>query len=320
MKRAVLTVFVVLVSSFGITPKEAYQKALKFEKNSDFKSALYWYKKSSQLSLGITNNINKNCKKSSKKSIKEEGSIVKSIIDPRIKIEPYYINYLMPVTYNSVKHSDRKSVETKFQISFKKRLSYNFFGLDESIYAAYTQVSYWQTTEKSSPFRETNYMPELFVLFPYKKENSFLKYYRIGLLHQSNGRGGIESRSWNRLYLQGVFRYKDFIFAPRVWYRIPERKKTTPLDANGDDNPDIWNYMGYGDLKIIYPYKAQRFSLLLRNNFRTPNRGAVQFDWTFSLFRDGVFGYLQIFSGYGESLIDYNKRNNKIGIGVAISR
>ncbi len=310
-------IFIILsfVTLFAITPKEAYKKALEYEKKGDTKNALYWYKKAASISLGIGKK-----EQNELKVKKADDNILKTLLSPKIAIEPYRTNYILPVTYDSVEHEGRKSIETKFQISIKKELFRNLLGLKESIYFGYTQTSYWQITQKSAPFRETNYEPELFVVFPYQDNNSSLKYYRVGIVHQSNGRGVPLSRSWNRIYLQGAFEFGDLVAIPRVWYRIPEKKKSYPLDPDGDDNPDIWNYMGYGDLKLIYPYKKHRFSLLLRNNFRRPNRGAAEFEWTFPLLKDGIFGYMQIFSGYGESLIDYNKRNNKIGLGFAITR
>ena len=76
----------------------------------------------------------------------------------------------------------------------------------------------------------------------------------------------------------------------------------------------------------MYPIPNSRyykniFSVTLRDNLRSSdNRGSIKFDWSFPVTKNDIYLYLQIFSGYGESLIDYNKRNNKIGIGFAISR
>ncbi len=248
---------------------------------------------------------------------------IREIIFSSFDVKPYKMNYLLPSTYDFVSHSNRKDTETKFQISFKKSLAKDLFGGRNELFLGYSQTSWWQTSAKSSPFRETNYEPELFMVFPYAKKQSPLKAYTIGILHQSNGQGGRVSRSWNRVYLSGIFQKEGIFIIPRVWYRIPEHQKTDINDTSGDDNPDIYKYLGYGDLRITYPYKKHLFTLLLRDNFKFDgtNRGAVQFDWTFPLpWISDTFGYFQIFSGYGESLIDYNKRNDKIGLGFAITR
>ncbi len=316
------------LSLFANDASTLYQQAQAFEKEGNFKQAMLLYKKAAGFSIKkktTAENNNApglaNIKNSILESYTDEETkeTIEQIIDDKFGVKPYRMNYLLPATYNFVEHTGRKRFETKFQVSFKKRVSANLFGFDESIYLAYTQTSYWQTASASSPFRESNYEPELFAIFPYKT-NSPLKAYRVGIVHQSNGQGGELSRSWNRIYLQGYFQYLGAFISPRVWYRIPEHKKTSLTDSSGDDNPDIYKYMGYGDLSISYPYKKHLFSLTLRNNLRSKNKGAVQFDWTFPILNNGVFGYLQLFSGYGESLIDYNKRNDKIGIGFAITR
>ncbi len=320
-----------------------YKKAEIYEKNGNYKKAMLLYKKAAKLSLK-PQKLEVSLKSDEKKykDIKNDKTLVKfgkndiasydnsstnhsieQIIFSLFDAKPYHMNYLLPVTYDSIYHKGRKSTETKFQISFKKSLAKNLLGLGDELFLGYSQTSWWQTSEKSSPFRETNYAPELFMFFPYTHEKSSLKAYTIGILHQSNGQGKELSRSWNRIYMSGVFQTKGVFIIPRVWYRIPEHTKKDINDTSGDDNPDIYDYMGYGDLKISYPYKKHLFTLLLRDNlkFNSKNKGAIQFDWTFPLpWISDTFGYLQIFSGYGESLIDYNKRNNRIGLGFSISR
>ena len=320
-----------------------YQKAELYEKNGNFQQAMLLYKKAAKLSLK-PRNLETSLKTTKKrfKNTKSSDSLIsfgkndiatyknsstnnslKQIIFSSFDVKPYKMNYLLPSTYDFVSHSGRKDTETKFQISFKKSLAKDIFGSENELFLGYSQTSWWQTSAKSSPFRETNYEPELFMVFPYAKKQSPLKAYTLGILHQSNGQGGVLSRSWNRIYLSGIFQEKGVFVIPRVWYRIPEHQKNDINDTSGDDNPDIYKYLGYGDLKISYPYKTHLFTLLLRDNFKFDgtNRGAVQFDWTFPLpWISDTFGYLQIFSGYGESLIDYNKRNDKIGLGFAITR
>jgi len=328
IKKFLLIIAYFNLSIFANDISTIYQKAQALEKKGEFKQAMLLYKKAANLTIKkkITKKNEKNPELTDIKnsilasySNEETKETIAQIINDKFGVQPYKMNYLLPATYDFVEHSDRKRFETKFQVSFKKRLFSNLLGMDESIYLAYTQTSYWQTASASSPFRESNYEPELFAMFPYKTKSA-LKAYRVGIVHQSNGQGGELSRSWNRIYLQGYFQYFGAFISPRVWYRIPESEKTSPTDSSGDDNPDIYKYLGYGDLSISYPYKKHLFSLTLRNNFSSPNRGSVQFDWTFPILHNGVFGYLQLFSGYGESLIDYNKRNDKIGLGFAITR
>jgi phospholipase A1 len=78
------------------------------------------------------------------------------------------------------------------------------------------------------------------------------------------------------------------------------------------------DYLGYGEVWGFYFWKGNRFGIMLRNNldFQT-NRGAVQVEWSFPIVKQ-VAGYLQYFNGYGESLLDYNHRVNRIGIGFIL--
>ena len=321
-------VIVALFSSiiFADEATDAIEMAKMYEKNGDIKSAMEQYKKAALILAP------------SKKTYIQDGNIttfgnntiegygdketdetIKQIIYSTFDIKPYRMNYLLPVTYDNKDHSQhdendrRENIETKFQISFKKSLVENIFGLDNTLYLAYTQISWWQTTAPSAPFRETNYEPEMFLDIPYKEGESTLKSYRFGLVHQSNGKLA-KSRSWNRAYLSGVFQYSGIFFQPRVWYRFKEYEKSDITDVNGDDNPDILHYLGHGDLTITYPYKEHLFSTIVRQK-------SVQVDWTFPIFGlKDVYGYLQVFSGYGESLVDYNEKVEKIGLGFAITR
>jgi len=244
----------------------------------------------------------------------ETKNSVKQMLTKSFDIAPYKMNYLLPMTYDNVSHEGREHAETKFQLSVQKGLVDNYFGLHETFVLAYTQTSWWQTTADSSPFRETNYQPEFFVIMPHFDKDSFIKAYQFGLLHESNGQGGEKSRSWNRAYAKFYLQAGGWVIAPRIWYRIPEDQAT-------DDNPNIDDYLGSGDLELIYPWKNQTFKFLVKNNLqRENNRGAVQFDWTFPMWENNLFGYIQLYSGYAESLIDYDKRSNRIGIGFALSR
>ena len=324
-------IFIVIVALFSTImlasdATDTLDLAKMYEKDGNIKKAMLLYKKAAFMVVETQDDYIKdtNIVSFGKNSIKsydndETDETIKQIIYSVFDIEAYRMNYLLPVTYDSGNHSkhdghsSRKSVETKFQLSFRKTLLEDILGLNNKLYVAYTQTSWWQTSAPSSPFRETVYEPEIFLDILYDNTQSVLKSYRVGLVHQSNGRF-FKSRSWNRVYLSGLFQYSGIFFEPRVWYRFKEHKKTDINDVKGDDNPDILHYLGYGDLTIKYPYKQYLFSTILK-------RKSIQLDWTFPIFGlKDVYGYLQVFSGYGESLVDYNEKVKKIGLGFAITR
>ena len=246
-------------------------------------------------------------------------------------ITPHRPNYILPFSYNDKPNvepyqastEDIDHTEIKFQFSFKLPIARDIFHNNGKLYFAYTNQSYWQAYNKdiSSPFRETNHEPELFLTVE-NDWNIFGMTNRtngFGISHQSNGRSGSLSRSWNRIYGLFLFDRGNFLFALKPWYRIPESEKSSPTDPDGDDNPDIHKYLGYGELYAFYKWEQQTVGLMLRNNFRSDhNRGAIQVDWTFPL-SSRVKGYVQYFNGYGESLIDYNAAVNRIGVGVLLT-
>ena len=322
MFKKISLVIVALFSTFifASDATDTLNLAKMYEKNGDIQKAMQLYKKAALMLINTKEDYIKNSNLTTfgNNSIKSYGNketdeTVKQIIYSAFDIEAYRMNYLLPVTYDNKDHAQRKNIETKFQISFKKSLFKNIFGVDDKLFLAYTQTSWWQTTAPSAPFRETNYEPELFLNIPFKSNQSVLKSYRVGLVHQSNGKLA-QSRSWNRAYLSGKFLYSGVLFEPRVWYRFKENERTNPNNTSGDDNPDILDYLGYGDLTISYPYKKNLFSSVVRKK-------SVQLDWTFPIYGlKDVYGYLQYFNGYGENLVDYDEKVEKIGLGFAITR
>ena len=217
----------------------------------------------------------------------------------------YYEPIYMLFTHDFSKKPDRKADELHFEFSFERPITYDALGLGEKISFAYTQNSWWQITQDSAPFRESNYRPELYVSAPVP----FADELKIGAMHESNGKGSEESRSWNRLYAQSTWSADGFSITPRAWYAFW-------LDRT---NEDIADYMGYGDLRASYTFGKQRLSALWRNNlhFDGSNRGAIELNYSFPIFNSGFYGYLRYFNGYGESLADYKRSVNKIGIGLS---
>lgn len=206
--------------------------------------------------------------------------------------------------------------EAKFQLSLKTKAAENIFGTTGDVWLGYTQTSHWQifNSENSRPFRETNYEPEASLIFPTNYNFFGLNGQLLGftLDHQSNGRSTPLSRSWNRAILDIGLERGDWVVMLRPWYRIPEKK-------SDDDNPDISNYIGRGDIQITRKWNGHEFSLMLRHSLKTGDNshGAAQFDWSFPI-HNNLRGFAQIFNGYGESLIDYNHRSTSVGLGISL--
>jgi phospholipase A1 len=215
--------------------------------------------------------------------------------------------------------------EVKFAFSLKAMaVSSSILGHHNSVWFAYTQQSYWQALDAahSRPFIESNYEPEL--IFSHRfgdapAPGSGLQpfFLNLGAVHQSNGQSDPRSRSWNRLTAQlglvdRLSDHRSLALLIRPWYRIRE-------SAADDNNPDITHYLGHGDLEALYWSGDNTVSLLarirsLQADFSTPllflNEGTSK--------RNSLQLHLQLFTGYGESLIDYRQRHTTFGLGVSV--
>lgn len=222
---------------------------------------------------------------------------------------------------NSVlKPYDLDALEAKFLLSFKTDL-YTQKSLDIGdlrtfrLWGAYTQQSNWQVfnVRNSSPFRETDYEPELIAAFATGNESGW-KLLNLGLVHQSNGRAKPESRSWNRVYVQGGWEWDNTSVLARGWWRIPE-------NILQDDNPDIVHYIGRAELVARWEpdNKSQAIVAVLRNNLNlNQNISFVQLDWSLPVsLGTAARMHAQLTSGHGESMIDYNQRQTTFGMGFS---
>jgi len=240
--------------------------------------------------------------------------------------QPHNRNYILfgnyssspnrePFTAVAPQDSDLSKTEVKFQLSFKMKLVDDVAETPADLWFGYTQESFWQlyNSKESRPFRETDYQPEFMLVVPvdFSVLGLHARFASLGFVHQSNGRGPSLSRSWNRVYAQLGLERDNFALTGRVWKRINE-------GSGEDDNPDIIDYMGRGDVTATYRLNDHILSALGRYNFDT-HRGAARLGWEFPLSRN-VKGYVEAFSGYGASLIDYNHSQKTIGVGLLFSQ
>jgi len=258
-------------------------------------------------------------------------------------LKPYDKNYILPLSYREgsytsyVPSDEYRSIEAEMQISLQYDAVVNLLGLEEIYSFAYTQKSMWQIYTDSSPFRETNYNPEFFITIPLYHNSDYLslRMARFSISHQSNGQGDIteivdtnisvegegvqqswfesRSRSWNYLSAMVVMQHKSLFIGLKGWYRLPE-------DPKEDDNPDLIDYIGQGELFFLYPYHKAFIKGLLRHNIET-GKGSMELSYSYPFaHQENVYWFAKVFSGYGETLIDYNNYITKFAIGFSFSR
>lgn len=273
------------------------------------------------------------------KGEQEPGALTERVLEEQeTAFNPYVLtahkhNFILPISYSSSINEDAytrdnvilreglEAIEVKFQISLKTQLNENDIAFpDDSLSLGITLDAWWQlySSDISSPFRETNYQPEVFYLVPLLwgpfGGNTALV---AGLEHQSNGQVQGLSRSWNRVYGMLIYEKGGFVGSIRPWFRLPEDPKEDPDEANGDDNPDILDFMGHGELRGSWRDSTYEYAAMVRGNPAT-GKGAVRVGMTFPLFAR-FRGYVEFFNGYGDSLIDYNHFQRRLGLGVALT-
>ncbi|MDZ5461143.1 phospholipase A [Azohydromonas lata] len=215
-----------------------------------------------------------------------------------------------------------RSLEAKLRISLRAKIAEGLLLPDADLWFAYTQRSLWQVWNRaeSSPFRNTDYEPEAIYVVPVPQALGELpggwrwRMVQLGLAHQSNGQGDALSRSWNRMYF-GTAAERDGL---GLQLRLNHRLQS---DSGDDDNPGLTRYIGNAELTANWLPGAHTVQVGWRTHLTDFRRGSLQLDWTYPVRRDnpqGLRWYVQLFTGYGETLLDYNHRQTSLGVGVAL--
>jgi phospholipase A1 len=179
----------------------------------------------------------------------------------------------------------------------------------------------------SRPFRNTDHEPEFIYVYPTTAQlpgGWQLRYSGMGLVHQSNGQALPLSRSWNRFYLMAGME-KGYVrgntsstnhwrVMARVWQRLPEK--------TNDDNPDIADRVGRAEVQVFWDKnRLNTYSATLRNSLSAHANGSLRLDWLRTLgdpLTSSLRLHTQLFNGYGDSLVDYNRRRIVLSVGLSL--
>lgn len=250
-------------------------------------------------------------------------------INAEFGLQPYRTNYLLPFgianrtyrTHTTDEVSTNK--EAEIQVSLKLKVGSGLFHLGEKYYLSYTQHAFWQIYTRSAPFRESIYNPEAFVVFPINDRKSYfqIRSVKVALAHMSNGQPNTENNPvYNGFNLSKSINYIYTTLRLQHKTLISDLTLMTPFLGTADlsDNPDIMKYLGYTKVKFTYFYNEHMFSLMLRGNIDS-KKGAVEATYSYPVYKSSYL-YAKVFSGYMESLIDYNHYVTKFAIGMSFSR
>jgi phospholipase A1/A2 len=239
---------------------------------------------------------------------------VYSIVSSVRGLSTHKATYFFPATWSH--DYDGNQTEMVFQVSAK----WSVFGT--SAYLAYSQRSFWQwlNNDQSSPFRETNYDPEIF--YRWIPDAKAFNHWGadLGFEHESNGREFPFSRSWNRIYVAPFQAKGKGLFYLKGWYRVPEGERSSVTNQDGDDNPDIVDYYGYGELTYSRQIGGDQLLTLMGRGNPDTGRGAAQLTWSVPSNDGWVFWALSVFHGYGESLVFYDHSITRVMLGAMLAR
>lgn len=233
-------------------------------------------------------------------------------------------------TNNATSIQPYRSTEMRLQLSVRTKVAKGLLKHErdeatDSLWLAYTQQSYWQlfTPALSRPFRSTDHEPEAIYVYPLQSADANrwrLRYAGAGISHQSNGQSLPLSRSWNRAYLMLGAENGDFTVQGRIWKRLHE-------SAASDDNPAITSYIGRAELALAHRLDRDNVvQATLRHSLQSGRRGSVRLEWFRTLASDDGAGpagglqlHTQLFTGWGDSLLDYNRRRTVFSVGLSLS-
>lgn len=216
----------------------------------------------------------------------------------------------------------------KFQFSFKYRLL-NFGDAEapdasrRTLQFGYTQRSLWDIDNDSSPFYDTSYMPSLFFesLAPAREDGGWFTWlgWQGGYQHESNGRDSTDSRSLNTVFVRPGFAVGSL----DDWHLIFSPRLRTYLGGLGN-NPRLKDYRGYAEWSFTFG-KNEGPSLTYTGwSGKELDHFTTQLDLTIPLRMKivdfGTFFLIQYYNGYGESLLDYDRRSETVRLGVSLVR
>lgn len=206
-----------------------------------------------------------------------------------------------PTAYNS---------DVKFQISLSIRLTNNTLPLNTYLFLMYTQKAFWNVFENSLPMHDLNFNPGIGLARPFFVDNRYIGKVTLMLEHESNGKDGDASRSWNKVSIGGSALINEWLMVhSKFWIPI----------VDGQNNKDIIKYSGIWQTGFVAYTPSKKLSLgvtlVKRGGWNLNFNTIVDFIWRVSD-KTNLNLLLQYYNGYGENMIDYNKFHSRLRLGI----
>lgn len=203
-----------------------------------------------------------------------------------------------------------QNTNVKFQISIAQRLTRASLPWGTYLYLFYSQKCFWNILENSMPMTDLNFNPGVGITKPFFAKHRYIGKLTFIVEHESNGRDGLQSRSWNRVALAAnAIVTKNLMVHGKIWAPI----------VDGEHNRDIVNYCGF----MQFGFQAMSNDSRWCGGVTVTPRKHFSFntvvELSFRIFkRENQYLSLQYYNGYGEGLLEYNRFHSQLRLGLLI--
>lgn len=207
---------------------------------------------------------------------------------------------------------DSHNSDVKFQISISQRLTKSTLPGKTYLFLMYSQKSFWNVFEESFPMHDLNFNPGIGLSKLLIVKDRLVGKATLMIEHESNGRDGDESRSWNRIsFSANIYIDPNFMIHGKYW--IPF--------VDGEHNKDLTSYSGLYQTGLQFISANSRFGAaltLVKRKGWDLNFNTIA-ELNYRLFKDeNQYLFLQYYNGYGECLLDYKEFHSRLRFGIVI--
>lgn len=205
---------------------------------------------------------------------------------------------------------DRSNSDAKFQISVIQRLTNSVLPFKTYLFLTYTQLAMWDVFKESFPFRDLNFNPTVGLGKPLVHNNRYLGDIAVQLEHESNGKDGDDSRSWNKFSFSGQFKInRHWSYFTKLWIPI----------VDGENNSNIVRYRGWGTCAVSYNQRDKYNISVILNKRPGLFNANLTVNASYRLFKkENQYLFFEFYNGYGENLLDYDQFHQRFRLGFVI--
>lgn len=206
----------------------------------------------------------------------------------------------------------KDNTNIKFQISIAQRLTRSTLPGGTYLFLFYTQKCFWNVLEKSMPMTDLNFNPGIGLTKPLFVRGRYVGKVNLIAEHESNGRDGTASRSWNRISLGG-----SIVVDPQV---TVHGKFWIPIIDSGE-NKDILDYCGIYQMGASFTTINERFgvavTLVKRRGWKLNYNTILELNYRIFP-KDNQYIFMQYYNGYGEGLLAFREYHSQLRVGIVI--